>query len=282
MNVGVSIPLPAENVDPAFMARTAEALGFESFWCAEHPIMPVQTSSRFPGSADGVVPESYSHFVDPFIALARASGVTTRLKLGTGITLVPERNPLLLAKEVSTLDHFSGGRFLFGIGTGWHREETTIMGGDFDHRWTQAREAILVMKELWTKREAEYHGTYYDFPPVRVYPKPAQKPHPPVILGGGAKRVLERVVEWADGWMPTSATPDELTAARARLDTLARAAGRKPEDITISVYGQPADRDLVRRLLDAGANRVVIRPEPQTSEAAMGKELERIAAAVLR
>lgn len=282
MNVGVSIPLPAENVDPAFMARTAETLGFESLWCAEHPIMPVQTSSRFPGSADGVVPESYSHFVDPFVALARASGVTSRLKLGTGIVLVPERNPLLLAKEVSTLDHFSGGRFLFGIGTGWHREETTIMGGDFDHRWTQAREAILVMKELWTRREAEYHGTYYDFPPVRSYPKPAQKPHPPVILGGGARRVLERVVEWGDGWLPNHTSPDEVKAGRARLDTLARAAGRAPDAITISVFGQSADRDLVRRFIDAGATRVIIRPETQTSEEAMGKELERIAAIVLR
>ena len=155
MNIGVSIPLPAYKVDPGFIARTAEALGFESLWCAEHPIMPVHSSSRFPGSADGIIPESYSHFVDPFVALARASGTTTRLKLGTGITLVPERNPLLLAKEISTLDLFSGGRFLFGIGTGWHREETTIMGGDFDHRWTQTREAILVMKELWTKAEAE-------------------------------------------------------------------------------------------------------------------------------
>ena len=153
MNIGISVPLPAYKVDVAFMARKAEELGFESFWCAEHPIMPVHSSSRFPGAADGIIPASYSHFVDPFIALARASGATTRIKLGTGITLVPERNPLLLAKEISTLDLFSGGRFLFGIGTGWHREETQIMGGDFDHRWTQAREAILVMKELWTKEE---------------------------------------------------------------------------------------------------------------------------------
>src|SRR5436190_1069009 len=184
MNVGISVPLPAYDVDVASIAKTAEPLGFESLWCAEHPIMPVDSKSRFPGSADGVIPESYSHFVDPFVALARASGVTRTLKLGTGITLVPERNPLLLAKEISTLDLFSGGRFLFGIGTGWHREETTIMGGDFDHRWSQAREAVLVMKELWTKQEAEFHGKYYDFPPVRSYPKPAQKPHPPVIQAG--------------------------------------------------------------------------------------------------
>jgi len=282
MNVGVSVPLPAYNVDVAFMARTAEALGFESLRCAEHPIMPVQSTSRFPGSADGVIPESYSHFIDPFVALARASGVTTTLRLGTGITLVPERNPLLLAKEISTLDLFSGGRFLFGIGTGWHREETTIMGGDFDHRWTQAREAILAMKELWTKPEAEFHGKYYDFPPVKSYPKPAQKPHPPVILGGHARSVLQRIVEWGDGWLPNRATPAEVETSRGKLDAMARQAGRDPASISISAFGQPADRELVRRFHDAGANRVIIRPPSAQTEQAMRVELERIAEAVLR
>ena len=282
MNVGVSVPLPAYNVDVAFMARTAEALGFESLWCAEHPIMPVQSTSRFPGSADGVIPESYSHFIDPFVALARASGVTTTLNLGTGITLVPERNPLLLAKEISTLDLFSGGRFLFGIGTGWHREETTIMGGDFDHRWSQAREAILAMNELWTKPEAEFHGKYYDFPPVRSYPKPAQKPHPPVILGGHARSVLQRIVEWGDGWLPNRATPAEVETSRGTLDAMARQAGRDPASISISAFGQPADRELVRRFHDAGANRVIIRPPSAQTEQAMRVELERIAEAVLR
>jgi len=167
MNVGISVPLPAYLVDVGFMARKAEELGFESFFCAEHPFIPVHSKSRFPGSEDGVIPEAYSHFVDPFVALARASGTTSRIKLGTGIVLVPERHPLLLAKEVSTLDLFSGGRFLFGIGAGWLREETELMGGDFDHRWTQTRESVLAMKELWTKPEAEFHGKYYDFPPVR-------------------------------------------------------------------------------------------------------------------
>lgn len=280
MNVGVSVPLPAYLVDVGFMARKAEALGFESFWCAEHPFIPVRSASRFPGSEDGVIPESYSHFVDPFVALARASGTTTRIKLGTGIVLVPERHPLLLAKEVSTLDLFSGGRFLFGIGAGWLREETEIMGGDFDHRWTQTRESVLAMKELWTKPEAEFHGRYYNFPPVRSYPKPAQHPHPPVLLGGGAKRVLERVVAWGDGWLPNRITPDQLRESRATLDRLAKDAGRDPGAITISVHGQPADRDLIRRLLDAGANRVLVRPSTVKTDADMGAELERIAATV--
>ena len=281
MNVGISVPLPAYLVDVGFMARKVEELGFESFWCAEHPFIPVQTQTRFPGSADGVIPETYSHFVDPFVALARASGTTSRIRLGTGIVLVPERNPLLLAKEVSTLDLFSGGRFLFGIGAGWLREETQLMGGDFDHRWTQTRESVLAMKELWTKPEAEFHGGYYDFPPVRSYPKPAQKPHPPVLLGGGAKNVLQRVVGWADGWLPNRITPEELREARATLDRLAKDAGRDPSRITISVHGQPADRDLIRRLHDAGATRVIVRPSAVKTEAEMGAELDRIAQAVL-
>ena len=280
MNVGVAVPLPAYLVDVGFMARTAEALGFESFWCAEHPFIPVQSASRFPGAEDGIIPEAYSHFVDPFVALARASGTTTRIKLGTGIVLVPERHPLLLAKEVSTLDLFSGGRFLFGIGAGWLREETEIMGGDFDHRWTQTRESVLAMKELWTKPEAEFHGRYYNFPLVRSYPKPKQKPHPPVFLGGGAKRVLERVVAWGDGWLPNRITPEQLRESRATLDRLAKDAGRDPNAITISVHGQPADRDLIRRLLDSGATRVLVRPATVKTDAEMGAELERIAKTV--
>ena len=282
MNIGVTTPLPAYVIDPAFMARRAEELGFESIWYAEHPIMPVETTSRFAGSADGVIPESYSHFADPFIALARASGVTSTIKLGTGITLVPERNPLLLAKEVSSLDLFSGGRFLFGIGAGWHREETEIMGGDFDHRWTQVRESVLVMKELWTKEEAEYHGRYFDFPPLRSYPKPAQKPHPPVLLGGMANNVLKRAVAWGDGWLPNRVTPPQVEESRKIIDALAGEAGRDPASITISVYGQPPDPRVVADFVQAGADRVIVRPERVDGEQAMSEQLERMATAVLR
>jgi len=280
MNIGTSVPLPAYTIDPAFMAKKAEDLGFESIWYAEHAAVPVHSDSPFPATG-GEIPWTYSHFTDPYIALARASGVTTKIKLGTGITLVPERNPLLLAKEIATLDRYSGGRFLFGIGTGWLKEETEMMGGDFEHLWTQTREAIEVMKELWTKEEAEYHGRYFDFPLVRSYPKPAQKPYPPIILGGMAKNVLRRVVTHADGWLPNRVTPTEVEESRKKLDAMAAEAGRDPKSITISVYGQLPERDIVHSLLNAGADRVVVRPEHVETEKEMGEQLERMAAAVL-
>ena len=281
MNIGTSVPLPAYTIDPAFMAKKAEDLGFESIWYAEHAAVPVHSDSPFPATG-GEIPWTYSHFTDPYIALARASGATTKIRLGTGITLVPERNPLLLAKEIASLDLFSGGRFMFGIGTGWLKEETELMGGDFEHRWTQTREAIEVMKELWTKDEAEYHGRYYDFPPVRSFPKPAQKPYPPIILGGMAKNVLRRVVAHADGWLPNRITPAEVEESRKKLDALAEEAGRDPKSITISVYGQAPERDIVQSLLNAGADRVVVRPEHVETEKEMGEQLERMAEAVLR
>lgn len=280
MDVGLSIPLPAYTINPAFMARKAETLGFDSLWYAEHPVVPVTSTSPFP-STGGEIPETYSHFTDPYIALAMAAAVTTTLKLGTAITLVPERNPLVLAKEVAALDFHSGGRFLFGIGTGWLREETEIMGGDFPRRWTQTRESLEVLKALWTQDEAEYHGTYFDFPPVRCYPKPAQTPHPPVIIGGSAPNVLRRVVDHADGWLPNRATPKQVVAARAELDRLAIEAGRDPKSITITLYGQPPERSIIEGYAAAGADRVVVRPEHVDSEDEMAAQLDQMAAAVL-
>ena len=178
MNVGIFVFQTNTSVDSAVLARHAEDLGFESYWVPEHAILPVHATSRFPGTADGVVPDEYGRIFDPFIALARASAVTRTIKLGSGICLVPEHNPLHLAKVISSLDQASGGRFLFGVGTGWHKEETEIMGGDFAHRWTQARDAVLAMKALWTQDEAEYRGAYYDFPAVRSVPKPAAEAPP--------------------------------------------------------------------------------------------------------
>ena len=280
MNIGISTFPTDYSVDIAILARRAEEMGFESLWVPEHPIIPVTTTSPWAGSPDGVIPKVYADIVDPFVALARASAVTTTLKLGTGICLVPERNPLLLAKEVATLDMYSGGRFLFGIGAGWLKEETEIMGGDFPHRWTQTREAVLAMKSLWTEVESEYHGDYYDFPPVYSFPRSVQRPHPPVLLGGMARNVFRRIVQWGDGWMPNRVTPDDVSAGRQTLNELATEAGRDPASISVSIFGQPADRSLVGELFDAGADRVMIRVET-AAEDATNAQLDQIAEAVL-
>ena len=280
MDIGLNMSIATDSIDVADIAARAEAAGFESIWLPEHPVMPVNPASRYPGAPDGSIPPAMSDLADPYIALARASATTNAIKLGTGITLIPERNPLVLAGAISTLDRFSGGRFILGIGAGWLREETEIMGGDFDHRWTQTREAIAVMRALWTQDAAEYHGRYYDFPPVQCNPKPAQAGGPPVILGGNARNVFRRIVRWGDGWMPTAATPEQIAAGRAAIDELAEAAGRDPAAITITVFGTPPDREVIARFAAAGASRVIIRLPDTTASAALD-EIDRIAAAVL-
>lgn len=283
MKVGVFVFATDTTADPAVLAQKAEELGFASFWVPEHPVIPIKYTSRYPGSEDGIIPDAYGRIVDPFVALARASAVTQTIQLGTGICLIPERNPLLLAKEVATLDRFSGGRFLFGIGAGWLKEETEIMGGDFPHRWTQTRDAIMAMKELWTKDEAEYHGTYYNFPAVRSFPKPVQKPHPPILLGGTAKNVFKRVVEWGDGWMPVRASIEEIKNGRATLNELAKQAGRDPHSITVLAFGFPGrfrERAEIQELEKAGVDHVTIWLTSEGEGAV--NEMEELARKVLR
>ena len=283
MKIGVNMTLSSQSIDVAVLAHKAESLGFESLWLPEHPIIPVHVTTRYQGSADGAIPPSMSDMADPFVALARASAVTTTLKLGTGICLVPEHHPLLLAKTIATLDHFSGGRFMFGIGAGWLKEETEVMGGDFPHRWTQTREAILAMKELWTKDEAVYYGRYYNFPPVLSFPKPTQKPHPPVLLGGTARNVLQRVVEWGDGWMPNRIAVDDIRRGRNTLNELAEQAGRDPTSIEILAFGfsgQFRSRTAIEEVADAGANRVTIWLDQTAGDAALA-EMDQIARQVL-
>lgn len=269
MNLGIMLwPIP-QPIDVAVVAQKAEELGFESLWVGEHPVMPVHGASRFPGSADGVIPDDYSRFLDPFVTLARASAVTTKMRLGTGITLIPERNPLLLAKEVATLDYFSGGRFVFGIGAGWHKEETEMMGGDFTHRWTQTREAVEAMQKLWTNDAAEHHGHYYDFPLVRSFPRPKQTPHPPIFLGGAAGQVFHRTVAYGNGWMPTRSTPELIQRGRNTLDELATEAGRDPKSIEILAYLVPPDREKLQALEAAGADSAVLMLDQETEAAAL-------------
>ena len=279
MKIGVSTALSSDSADIADVARLAEQLGFDALWLPEHPVLPVQTTSRYGGTPDGSIPPSMADLGDPFIGLARASATTTTLRLGTAICLVPEHHPLVQAKQIAALDHHSGGRFIFGIGAGWLREETEIMGGDFDHRWTQTREAIEVMRALWTQDEAEYHGRYYDFPPVKVFPKPAQQPHPPIFLGGAARNVFKRVVAYGDGWMPVRATPEEVRAGRAALDELAEAAGRDPQSLQICISGA-SGRDEIRRMQEAGATMATVRL-PINTPAEAAPALERLAAEVL-
>jgi probable F420-dependent oxidoreductase len=283
MKVGIFVFATDASADPAVLAKRAEELGFASFWVPEHPVIPIKYTSRYPGSADGVIPDAYGRIVDPFVALARASAVTKTIQFGTGICLIPERNPLLLAKEVATLDRYSGGRFIFGIGAGWLKEETEIMGGDFAHRWSQTKDAILAMKELWTKDEAEYHGKYYNFPAVRSFPKPVQKPHPPVFLGGTAQNVFKRVVEWGDGWMPVRASVEEIIKGRATLDELAKQAGRDPQSIEVLAFGFPGrfrKREEIAELERAGVGHITIWVNTD-GDGAIG-EIEELSREVLR
>ena len=282
MEIGVHMFLASDSADVAVCAQKAESLGFKAFWLPEHSILPVHTTSPFEPSPDGSIPEMMYDIGDPLIGLARASGVTQTIKLGTSVTLVPEHNPLIQAKQVATLDHISNGRVIVGIGAGWLKEETEIMGGNFEHRWGQTREAVLAMKELWTKEEAEFHGKFYDFPPVRCAPKPVQKPHPPVYLGGLASNVFKRVVAWGDGWMPIRVSPEQVRKGRATLDELAIAAGRDPKSVKVNACNISPDRDTVQRFEEAGADTVdVPLPLHLSTEEALA-ELERMAESVLR
>ena len=263
MDIGIFQTVADSSCDPAVVAKRAEELGFESFWIGDHPIFPAVNTLPYPGTEPGSpVPEYCERMPDPFVALARVSGATASIKFGTAICLVPLRNPLVLANEIGTLDDLSGGRFLFGVGAGWSREQCEILGGDFDHRWTQIRESVGIMKDLWTKDQSEHHGRYYDFPAVKCFPKPKQKPHPPILLGGfPSDRIFRRIVEFGDGWLPLVYTVEDLVACVDQIKGVCDQKGRDFSTIDISVLGAPeqwrtAD-DLVA-LEAAGANRVIL------------------------
>ena len=272
MEIGVLTLNTSESTDAAVIGRRAEELGFHSLWVPEHPVLPVHTRES--------VPELYRHFPDPFVTLSRVSAVTDKLKLGTAVCLVPEHHPLILAKQVASLDMYSGGRFVFGVGSGWVREESEILGVDFRRRWTQTMEAIRAMKELWAGETSEFHGDYYDFPPVYHYPKPVSQPGPPILLGSRSPKVFERIVADADGWIPIGATPAEIESARATLDTLAAAAGRDPATLQIVADDVDADRQTISDLASAGADGAILGPRTPDSQWTVS-ELERAAEAVL-
>jgi len=209
------------------LAREAEDLGFDMLLLPEHTHIPSSRRSPWPGGAE--LPREYSHAFDPLIALGAAAAVTSRIKLGTGVTLVIEHDPIVLAKQIATVDQLSNGRFLLGVGGGWNREEMENHGTDPRQRFGVLRERVLAMKQIWTQDEAEYHGRHVNFDPIWSWPKPVQRPHPPVWVGGNGAKTLERVIEYGDGWMPIPARGGPPLAERiAELNELAATAGRAP------------------------------------------------------
>lgn len=242
------------------LAKALEDSGFESFFVPEHTHIPVSRRTPWPGGPE--LPEEYKHTLDPFAALAAAAAVTTTLKLGTGICLVVERDPITLAKEVATVDFLSNGRFLFGIGGGWNEEEMENHGTKPSRRWRILRERILAMKEIWTKDEAEYHGEFVDFDPIWSWPKPKQKPHPPVMIGGNGPRTLERVVEYGDEWFPIPGRGQDIIERIGELQERAKAAGRAP--IPVSLFGVRPELETIEQFEKAGVHRVLLplRPAP--------------------
>jgi probable F420-dependent oxidoreductase len=237
------------------LAHATEERGFESIWFPEHTHIPVSRRSPWPGGP--VLPKEYAHTHDLFVALATAAAVTTRLKVGSGICLLVERDPIITAKEVASLDHLSRGRVLFGIGGGWNAEEMEDHGTDFRTRWRLLRERVLAMKRIWNEDEAWFEGELVRFPPLWSWPKPVQRPHPPVLLGGHGRRVLERVVDYCDGWLPISVRAGDLAGGIAALHRVAVEKGRDPASLSVSVYGAAMDVQALARLRDAGVARAI-------------------------
>lgn len=255
MDLGVFSFNTDYGIRPDDLGRALEERGFESLWVGEHTHIPASRVSPYPGG--GELPKPYYHMADPFVSLAMAAAVTERLKLATGICLVVERDPITLAKEVATLDHLSGGRFLFGIGGGWNAEEMENHGLPFARRWKVLRERIEAMKAIWSAHEASYEGEFVRFEKIISYPKPAQQPHPPVIMGSATAGGRDRVVRYCDGWIPIDVLIDDLPAQIADLRRRAEAAGRDP-DIPVSVFAFEATPDDLRRYRDIGVARATI------------------------
>ncbi|MCC7414012.1 MAG: TIGR03619 family F420-dependent LLM class oxidoreductase [Gammaproteobacteria bacterium] len=244
-----SMPLPE-------LAREAEARGLESIWLAEHSHIPVARTTPYPLGGD--LPKMYYGTLDPFVALAAAASVTSRIRLATGICLVVQRDPIHTAKQVASLDQLCGGRFLFGVGAGWNLEEMADHGTDPATRFALMRERIEAMQAIWTQDKAEYHGRFVDFDPIFQWPKPAQQPYPPIHVGGSWPGAAKRAVQYGNGWMPIlGADGSGVLEHLGELREMVAAAGRDPAAIEISIYFAPPDPALLEKLRDAGIARVI-------------------------
>ena len=255
MHVGVFYFPVHYGIEPAELARTLEERGFESLFFCEHTHIPVSRKTPFP--AGGELPKRYIHTHDPFVGLAFAAAATKRIKLGTGICLVPQRDPIVTAKAIASLDRLSGGRFVFGIGGGWNREEMENHGAQYDTRFKLLRERVLAMKALWTEDEAEFHGQFVNFDKVWSWPKPAQRPHPPILHGGETDHTLKRVVEFCDGWFPRPIAGFTPKGAVERLRKAAEAVKRDPKTLSITVFRAPPDKAALDEYRAAGIQRVL-------------------------
>jgi probable F420-dependent oxidoreductase len=263
VKVGVFVPIGTLNANPEFLRTLGIALeerGFESVWVAEHIVLFDDYASQYPYAEDGRFPGGGdTGLLEPLTALSYLAAVTDTVRLGTGICLVPQRNPVYTAKQVADVDVLSGGRVDFGVGVGWLREEFEAVAMPFEHRGPRTREHLEVMKELWTKETASFKGEYYELPECRLYPKPVQQPHPPIHFGGETPAALQRVADLGQGWYGFNRTPEEVPDALASLDRLLDARGRSRDEIEISVcpYFKGADRDALERYRDLGVDRVI-------------------------
>jgi probable F420-dependent oxidoreductase len=257
MEFGAAIFFTDYAMGPVELGRSLEERGFESLWAPEHSHIPLSRQSPFPQGGD--LPKKYYDVMDPFVTLAAAAAATTRLKVGTGICPVVQRDPIQTAKQVASLDHVSGGRFLFGIGAGWNAEEMADHGTVFASRFKLMRERVEAMKAIWTQSKPEYHGEFVSFPPMMTWPKPIQKPHPPVIVGGAYPYGARRAIAYGDGWVPHARRPayGEVLNLLPDFKKMATAAGRDPATIPITIFGVAEDPDLIKRYRDAGVARLV-------------------------
>ena len=256
MDFGVLMFFTDYAISAVDLANALEERGFESVWAPEHSHIPTSRKTPFPGG--GELPKRYSHTHDPFVALSFAAAATRTLKIGTGIALVPQRDPIVTAKSVASLDQLSGGRFIFAIGGGWNAEEMENHGARYETRFKMLRERVLAMKALWTQEQAEFHGQFVNFDPVWLYPKPKQTPHPPVFLGGESDQTVKRVVEFCDGWFPRARGDWEPKSAVTRLHQAATTAGRDPATLPITVFNAPADPVALAAYREAGIARALL------------------------
>ena len=238
------------------LARAVEERGFESLWLPEHTHIPVRRRSPYPGG--GQLPRDYFHIADPFVGLAAAAAVTTKIKLGTAICLVIQHDPIVLAKKAASLDFLSGGRLIFGIGTGWNAEEMENHGTVFRTRYRLLRERIEAIKSIWCDNEPEYHGSFVNFNPIRSFPKPVQKPHPPIFFGGHTPLARQRVVDHYDGWIPTIMPTADFLAGIEHIRRMAYEHGRNPRSIEICMVWPRPDRRILDRYEAAGVDRVML------------------------